>query len=74
MVVLWASETYGINQTNPTLRLPTEELSIYSSNSVTRIIEGATHGSILGNEAYAQQVSSAVLGVIQAAETGEPLA
>jgi hypothetical protein len=41
---------------------------------VTRVIEGANHGSILGNEQYAQQVSDAILGVIEAAHTGQPLA
>jgi len=45
----------------------------YSSNSMTLIIAGADHGSILGNERYAQQVSDAILDVIEAAETGEPL-
>jgi pimeloyl-ACP methyl ester carboxylesterase len=46
----------------------------YSSNSTTLIIEGADHGSILGNESYAQQVTDAILDVIEAAKTGEPLA
>jgi pimeloyl-ACP methyl ester carboxylesterase len=45
----------------------------YSSNSTTLIIEDADHGSILGNEGYAQQVTDAILDVIEAAETGEPL-
>jgi pimeloyl-ACP methyl ester carboxylesterase len=46
----------------------------YSSNNVTRIVEGADHGSILGKEQYAQQVTDALLDVIESAETGEPLA
>jgi pimeloyl-ACP methyl ester carboxylesterase len=50
------------------------EMAGYSSNSVTRIVEGADHGSILGNEHYAQQVTDAILDVIEAAETGDPLA
>jgi hypothetical protein len=41
---------------------------------VTRVIEGANHGSILGDERHAQQVSDAILDVIEAAQTGEPLA
>jgi pimeloyl-ACP methyl ester carboxylesterase len=45
----------------------------YSSNSATRIIDGADHGSILGNETYAQQVSDAILEVIEAVRSGEPL-
>ena len=74
MAVLWASSTYGINQQNPALRPFTNELSSYSSNSVTQIIEGADHGSILGNEQYAQQVSNAILKVVESAKTGDPLA
>ncbi len=50
------------------------EMAGYSSNSVSRMIEGANHGSILGNEAYAQQVTNAILDVIEAAQTGKPLA
>ena len=51
-----------------------EEYSTFSTNSTTRIIEGADHLSLLGNEQYAQQVSSAILDVMNAARTGEPLA
>jgi pimeloyl-ACP methyl ester carboxylesterase len=73
LAVIWASLTYNVNHANPTLGAPTDELSTYSSNSVTRVVEGADHGSILGNEQYAAQVVDAVLDVIQAAQTGEPL-
>jgi hypothetical protein len=73
MVVLWARLTYDVNHANPSLGAPTDELSTYSSNSVTRIVEGAAHSSILGNEQYAAQVADAVLDVIQAAQTGQPL-
>ncbi len=72
--VLWASITYTGMQNLPQLNALADELSTYSSNSVTRIVEGADHGSILGNEAYAQQVTGAILDVIEAARTGEPLA
>jgi pimeloyl-ACP methyl ester carboxylesterase len=71
MVVLWASLSATANEHYAADR---EETAGYSSNSVTRIVEGADHGSILGNEQYAQQVSDAILDVIEAAETGEPLA
>ena len=75
MAILWASETWK-NQDAYLTELPAAraEISTYSSNSVTRMIEGADHVSILGNEQYAQQVSDAILGVIEAAQTGEPLA
>jgi hypothetical protein len=50
-----------------------QEIAAYSSNSVTRDIEGANHGSLLGNEHYAQQVTDAILEVIESSQTGEPL-
>lgn len=73
-MVIWASQTYDTNQANPSLRPLAEELSTYSSNSASRIVEGATHLSILGNEQYARQVTNAILDLIDSAETGDPLA
>jgi pimeloyl-ACP methyl ester carboxylesterase len=69
--VLWA-ERSGTNQ--PSYAAYRQEVAGYSSNRVTRTVQGADHGSILGNEQYAQQVSNAILAVIGAAQTGEPLA
>jgi pimeloyl-ACP methyl ester carboxylesterase len=73
VAVVWASQTFAQNQANPTLRPYADELSTYSSNLVTHVVEGADHGSILGNERYAQQVSDIILDVIEAAKTGESL-
>lgn len=70
VVVLWASETNTMMETVPALREPHNELSTYSSNSVTLVVEGANHGSILGSEQYARQVSDAILDIIEAVETG----
>ncbi|MBI1277585.1 MAG: alpha/beta fold hydrolase [Anaerolineaceae bacterium] len=74
MAVLWASESWTGTDSMiveaPAIRA---NISTFSSNSVTRVIEGADHGSILGSEQYAQQVTDAVLEVIQAVQTGEPL-
>lgn len=71
MAVLWAGAGALAHENSAKVRA---EMAGYSSNSVSRMIEGADHGSILGNEAYAQQVSDAILDVIEAAETGKPLA
>jgi pimeloyl-ACP methyl ester carboxylesterase len=71
MAVLWGSES-GTNQES--YAAYRQEVAGYSTNSVTRTIEGADHGSILGNDQYAQQVSDAILAVINAARTGAPLA
>jgi pimeloyl-ACP methyl ester carboxylesterase len=75
MALLWAPESW--NSTDvvlPEAPAAREEISAYSTNSMTRMIEGADHTSILGNEQHAQQVSDAILDVIEAARTGEPLA
>ena len=66
--VLWASESYASYDKDFMA-----EVAAYSSNSVTRVIQGANHGSVLGNEQYARQVSDAILDVINSAETGQPL-
>lgn len=63
MAVLWAGES-GTNQ--PGYAAYRAEVAEYSTNSVTRTIEGADHGAILGNEQYAQQVSDAIRKVIEA--------
>jgi hypothetical protein len=74
MAVLWAPESWKSQDAYLTeLPAARAEISTYSSNSVTRTVEGADHVSILGNEAYAQQVSDAILDVIEAARTGQPL-
>lgn len=71
MAVLWASES-GTNQAS--YAAYRQEVADYATNSVTRYVEGADHGSILGNAQYAQQVSDAILAVIKAAQTGASLA
>jgi pimeloyl-ACP methyl ester carboxylesterase len=75
MAVLWASKSWigtdAMIAEAPAIRA---KISTFSSNSVTRTVEGADHGSILGNEQYAQQVSDAILDVNESAQTGKPLA
>jgi pimeloyl-ACP methyl ester carboxylesterase len=75
LAVLWATETWKSQDTYLTeLPAARAELSTYSTNSVTRSLDGADHASILGNEQYAQQVSDAILDVREAAQSGQPLA
>jgi pimeloyl-ACP methyl ester carboxylesterase len=84
MAVVWASQTLdgfavldanarGSQERYSALR---EEIATYTSNSISRVIEGADHASILGNEQYAQQVTDAILDVMEAARApaGRPLA
>lgn len=76
MAVLWASNPAAIfasDEAREAYHATQEGFAAYSTNSVIRYVEGADHGSILGNEQYAQQVSDAVLDVIESAQTGEPL-
>jgi pimeloyl-ACP methyl ester carboxylesterase len=70
MLVLWAGNGPMAGDLRAALR---DEIAGFSDNSLTRNVEGADHGSILGNEASARQVSDAILDVIAASQTGEPL-
>jgi pimeloyl-ACP methyl ester carboxylesterase len=45
-----------------------------SANSVTRIVEGATHAGLVDNQRYAPQTTAAILEVVHAARTGTPMA
>jgi len=75
LAILWAGEQPLHNPADLELfEQIKQEIAAYSTNSVTHTVEGADHGSILGSEQYAQQVSDVILDVIETAQTGEPLA
>jgi pimeloyl-ACP methyl ester carboxylesterase len=74
VAVLWASVTVDSFDGNIAgFAAAREEMTTYSTNLVTRIVEGADHLSIIGNEQYALQVTDAILAVIESAQTGELL-
>jgi hypothetical protein len=74
LVILWAGHPeLTTSEDKAILAAIWKTVPIISSNSSTRVIEGADHGSIVGDEQYAQQVSEAVLEVIESAQTGKPL-
>lgn len=50
-----------------------DELAALSSESVHRVVEGATHGSLLYDQANAQVTSTAILEVVEAVRNGQPL-
>jgi pimeloyl-ACP methyl ester carboxylesterase len=50
------------------------ELAALSTNSTYQEIAGANHISLVTNEQYAALVSQAIIRVVEAARTGEPLA
>jgi pimeloyl-ACP methyl ester carboxylesterase len=50
-----------------------EELTVLSSNSIHRVVEGATHESLLYDKRDAQVTSAAIEQVVQAGRTGRPL-
>lgn len=74
VIVMWASyPDVTAPQERAYLESVWASVPEFSSNSRIMTVEGSNHGSILGNEQYAQQVSDAVLDVIKAAQTGGPL-
>jgi pimeloyl-ACP methyl ester carboxylesterase len=50
------------------------ELAALSTNSIYQEIAGANHISLVANEQYAALVSQAIIQVVEAARTGQPLA
>ena len=44
-----------------------------STNSHTRVIDGATHAGLVDNQNHAPQTSAAILQVVEAARTWQPL-
>jgi pimeloyl-ACP methyl ester carboxylesterase len=44
-----------------------------STNSLTRVIDGATHAGLVDNQNHAPQTSAAILQVVEAARTWQPL-
>jgi pimeloyl-ACP methyl ester carboxylesterase len=50
-----------------------EQQARLSTNSLTRLIEGAEHINIVYRKEYATQVSSAILEVVEAAQSDQPL-
>jgi pimeloyl-ACP methyl ester carboxylesterase len=45
-----------------------------STNNLTRVINGATHTGLVDNRSYALQTSAAILQVVRAVRTGQPVA
>ena len=75
LMVLWATQL-------PRKLKPEEEavlaalqqgVAALSSDSETRYLQGSDHGSIIGNEQYAQQVTAAIQDVSEAVRTGKLL-
>jgi pimeloyl-ACP methyl ester carboxylesterase len=74
VAVLWAQ--------NPDFKTPEDRavleqiwamLPAFSDNTLVQVIDGANHGSIIGNEQYAGQITHAVFRVVESARTGERL-
>ena len=75
LIILWAGHPeLTAPEDRAKLKTIWSQVAVHSSNSVTRVIDGADHGSIQGNEQYAAQISAAIREVIEAAQTGQPLA
>ena len=74
LVVLWAGHP-ELTAPDDRAKLKTiwSQVAVHSTSSVTRVIDGADHGSIQGNEQYAAQISAAIREVIESARSGQPL-
>ena len=70
LMILWAGESPSMQ---PVFADRRAALEAASSNSATRIIAGADHVSLLGNEQHAQQVADAILALIESVRSGETL-
>jgi pimeloyl-ACP methyl ester carboxylesterase len=74
LIILWAGHPeLTTPEDRAKLKTIWSQVAVHSSNSVTRVIDGADHGSIQGNEQYAAQISAAVREVIESARSGQPL-
>lgn len=72
MVTLWASHPeITAAEDRAKLQAIWDMLPAFSNNNEVRIVEGADHGSIIGNEAYAGQVSQAVRDVVEQAVSNQ---
>ena len=50
-----------------------EEVAALSSDNVHRVVEGATHESLLYDQRYAQVTSAAIVEVVEAVRSDQPL-
>jgi hypothetical protein len=69
----WFSRDAPANDARHTLNELHAELAKLSTNSRHRVIEGATHGSLIHNQKDAQATIAAVEAVLTAIQTGQPL-
>jgi len=69
----WLTRGAPMDETRRVYNELQAELLALSSNSVQRIIDGASHGSLVFNQHHAQQTSAAIRQVVEAARTGRPL-
>ena len=71
LIILWAGHP-ELTAPDDRARLKTiwSQVAVHSSNSVTRVIDGADHGSIQGNEQYAAQISAAIREVMNQRAAG----
>jgi pimeloyl-ACP methyl ester carboxylesterase len=74
LIVLWAGHPeLAMPEDRAKLKMIWSQVAVFSSNSVTRVIDGADHGSIQGNEQYAALISRAIREVIESARSGQAL-
>ncbi|WP_219815416.1 hypothetical protein [Arthrobacter sp. B0490] len=50
-----------------------DALAALSTNTLHRVVDGATHGSLLGDERDAAETARGILDAVTAVRTGDPL-
>lgn len=74
IIVMWASHPeITTPEDRAKLQAIWDSVPTFSTNNIVRIVKGADHGSIIGNDQYAAQVSSAIRDVMQSAHSGQLL-
>jgi pimeloyl-ACP methyl ester carboxylesterase len=69
LAVLWATDVPPLASTqSERLAQLQQAVAAYSSNSIILYVDGANHGSIIGTQQFAQEVTNAILRVVDAAE------
>jgi len=69
----WLTRGVPMDETRRVYNELQAELLALSSNSVQHIVDGASHSSLVWNQQHAQETSAAILQVVEAVRTGQPL-
>ncbi len=69
----WLGPNTPADESRRIYNLMQEELLVLSSNHALRVVEGASHASLVMAEPYAIETSDAIVTVVEAVRSGQPL-